>query len=297
LVCEDGGARLPFDLEAVSRTTLLSVHFRSIATVTSAELSEFLSRTANTWSMTQLHFRPLSLLRYRVIGRGNTTQMLASGLRVPKIRVANIGRDSALAELRALLSKKRRRTSKGPQSNGDGGADAVEIDVVPEDGMLDDKDSGEDEHDLDDAVSSAEDGQMDGDVSEKESEVDSLDSGALSADLDDVGALAFSNKNCVSGCPDCFNVHRLGVGGSLGILRMRVLWFTIVRRHLVIACVLMCRFRRRGSVFRGGSGCGASTGSSASFGLGWLCIHDCARDRKDNWQSARFQRQSCRAVL
>ena len=121
---------VPCVVAVTARPTVQSPNLEGSAAVIGWELAEFMAGTCNTWSLSRLRFVADGPLKYTITGADVAAAILEHGERVRTLRVSQVGKDSVPAELRAMLSTKRRRT-KGPASSGDG-APFVEIEVEVE---------------------------------------------------------------------------------------------------------------------------------------------------------------------
>ena len=107
---------VPCVVAMTARPTVQSPNLEGSAAVTGWELAEFMAGTCNTWSLSRLRFVADGPLKYTITGADVAAAILVHGERVRTLPVSQVGKDSVLAELRAMLSTKRRRT-KGPASS------------------------------------------------------------------------------------------------------------------------------------------------------------------------------------
>ena len=134
---------VPCQVEVVARPTILSSNYTGSAVVTGWELAEFMARCCDSWVLRRLNFEPLTVLRYLVTAADAPGHILKSGVKVASLTVSRIGKDSPLADLRALLPPRRTRGKVAPY-----GARKVEVPVAEEphdaDGLEPEQDDEED---------------------------------------------------------------------------------------------------------------------------------------------------------
>ena len=105
-------------VHAVRRLVMPHAGFKEIATLTTGELADFMSRCGQTWYLHRLSMTPVDLLTYSVTAIGPYILLLDKDKPVQQLQEKRAkGEEDPLADLRGLVgdsAKRRRLSSKQP---------------------------------------------------------------------------------------------------------------------------------------------------------------------------------------